>query len=285
MWAAEDDEHELWRRQQAIAQSMNVGLQDFTGKFILESFDGRDCTLAAVSYGSFGVTGKLEDFRQQVNDCRVDVAILDNIARLYGGNENDRHQVTAFIAELVGATAERGAALLLLGHPGRASGSEFSGSSAWENAVRARLWLSDKLPDQPRDDGAEPESDVRYLARRKANYSAHDLRTFHYQNGLFVPEAGEPVSGGLMDHTRRLKAERVVVDAFRKLLAMGLSPTDGDTSPNSLPKLIFGHALGEGLTKRELGDAMRRLMNDGKLVRAVIGAYSNRAPRYGLKET
>ena len=286
LWAAEDDEEELTRRQQSIATSMGRSLADFAGKLIVESFDGRDCTLAAVTHGDFGVTALIEELRQQVNDYRADVAILDNIARLFGGNENDRHQVTRFVAELVGATAERGAAVLLLGHPGRSTGSEFSGSSAWENTVRARLWLSDKLPDQQRDPDTEPAEGVRYLSRRKSNYSARDLRTFHYQAGIFVPEPSEMASagGGLTDSIRRAKADRVALEAFRKLVAMGQVPTDGSSSSNYLPKAVVEYRINEGLTKRELTEAMRRLMTDGKLKRDVIGVYGNRSPRFGLIE-
>ena len=284
MWAAEDDEDELWRRQLAIAGTMRVALDDFSGMFVVESFDGKDCTLAAEAFGRFEVTAKLEELRQQFNDEHADVLILDNIARMFGGKENDRHHVTTFIAELTGITAERRGAVLLLGHPGRAKGSEFSGSSAWENAVRARLWLSDKLPDQERDDDEEPASDVRFLARRKANYSPRDLREFRYQNGLFVPAQGEPVTGDLMDHSRRLKANRVILDAFRKLGTMGQAPSDGASSPSYLPKLALDYKLAEGLTKRELADAMRRQMVDGFLVREQIGTYGNRNPRFGLKE-
>jgi RecA-family ATPase len=282
MWSSEDDEHEIWRRQVAIARSLSVGLDAFAGKLIIESFAGRDCTLAATTYGHFGVTAMLEELRQQVHDYKADVVILDNVGRTFGGNENDRHQVTAFIAELVGATARRAAAVLLLGHPGRNTGSEFSGSSAWENAVRARLWLSDRPPDHEPSDNVEPASDMRYLARRKANYSARDLRSFRYDGGIFVPIQFDGCD--LLDSIRRVKADRVILDALHKLGDMGQMPNDGTTSPNFLPKLTLDYKLNEGLTKRELADAMRRQMKDGKLRRAEIGSYPNRAPRYGLRQ-
>jgi hypothetical protein len=92
------------------------------------------------------------------------------------------------------------------------------------------------------------------------------------------------MGGGLVDSLRRGKADRVVVDALRKLTSMNLSPTDGTTSAAFLPKLALEYQLAEGLTKRELADGMRRLMTDGRLKREKVGTYSNRSPRFGLVE-
>jgi hypothetical protein len=89
------------------------------------------------------------------------------------------------------AGALPGMAVLLLAHPARAAGSEFSGGAAWENAARARLYLGDKLPDQKAEPDEEPAENVRYLARRKPNYTAKDWRRFTYQDGVMVPDAVE----------------------------------------------------------------------------------------------
>ena len=56
--------------------------------------------------------------------------------------------------------------ILLLGHPsvaGKASGSGYSGSTAWNNAVRSRMYLT-----RP-EEGA---GDERILTRGKANYAS-----------------------------------------------------------------------------------------------------------------
>jgi hypothetical protein len=189
--------------------------------------------------------------------------------------------VTRFVAGL--NAAANGAAVPLLAHPGRAPGAEFSGSSAWENAARARLYLSDRKPDAKMLDGEDdaPTGDRRFLSRRKANYSARELRAFRYENGVLMPEQAAE-SGGLVGALEDRRDERIVIDAFQRLNGMGQQPTDGETSPNFLPKLIVQFNLAEGRTKRDLTQAMRRLQSDGKLKRAEVGKYANRNPRFGL---
>jgi hypothetical protein len=206
------------------------------------------------------------------------VVILDNAAQLFGGNENDRHHVTTFLNALNGALPGR--AVLLLAHPSRQAGSEFSGSSAWENCVRTRLYLSDRLPED-RSGEDEPADEVRYLSRRKANYSAKDYRRLTFADGVLVPDVIES-HGGLVQNLRRQKAERLVLAGLAKLAEIGIRTTDGKTSPDYLPRKLQEYKLAEGCTKAELADAMRQAMLDGKLTKGTVGHYSNRSPKEGL---
>ena len=280
MWAAEDDHDELWRRQHAIATHFGTSLQHFAGKFIVESYADRDCTVMDLDIGGRLVeTPMLEELREQIRDYAAEVVILDNAARLFGGKESDRNQVTRFVAALNGVAS--GAAVLLLAHPGRAIGSEFSGSSAWENSARARMFLTDRQPDEPPSENEEPTSDVRYLAKRKTNYSIRDICTFRYEGGVLV--AREPIGGGTFAYLDERREDRIVMEAFAKLTnGLNQQPTDGSSSPNYLPTLIQRFSLSDGCSKRNLDKAMRRLMKDGKLQREEIGRYGNRNPRYGL---
>lgn len=282
MWAAEDDDNELWRRQLAIAAHFRAPLSDFADAFTVESFADRDCTLMDADLsGRLALTGMYRELAEQIRGLRADVVILDNSARLFAGREIDRAQVTRFVAMLNAAAG--GAAVLLLAHPGRAAGSEYSGSTAWENAVRARMFLSDRPPGATASPDDEPNGDARYLARRKANYSARDLRTLRYENGVLVPEQAAP--GELMGGLARKRNESIVLAATRKLIEVGQQPTDGASSPAYLPKLIVEFRLHEGRTRRDLADAMRSLMVEGKLRREVIGKYANRSDRFGLVPT
>jgi hypothetical protein len=78
-----------------------------------------------------------------------------------------------------------GMAILMLGHPSRGLNSEFSGSSAWENVARTRLYLGASLPDQKQEE--EPTPDTRYLSRRKSNYSSKDWRRCSFKDGVLMP--------------------------------------------------------------------------------------------------
>ena len=78
---------------------------------------------------------------------RPRLIVLDPAAGTYGGNENDRAAVRAFLSWLGDAAARTGAAVLLGAHPpksgdataGANGGASYSGSTDWRNAARA-LW-------------------------------------------------------------------------------------------------------------------------------------------------
>lgn len=281
MWAGEDDERELWHRQANICSYLEVPMADLATRFVLHSFAGIDITLASTAYGALIPTAGLELLRAKVKAEQPDLVILDNIARLYGGNENVRHDVTTFCAWVQSACAP--AAVLLLGHPAKAVGSEFSGSTAWEGAVRSRLYLGDKPPDQPDDPREEtpPTADrFRYLCRRKANYSDEDMATLSLIDGVFVPvksasaDRFSPESGIPRDIVRK---------AVQTLGSRDIHGSASTASHAYLPKLAKQYGLLDGLTDRQFAATMRAMVIDGDLAKAEVGRYSNRSPQFGLK--
>jgi hypothetical protein len=280
MWAGEDDADELWRRQRRISSHMKRPLSDLAERFYLHSYVGTDITLAAPSFGSFQPTAMLAELKTQVADYKAEVVILDNAARIYGGSENDRHAVTTFLAWLQRACAP--AAILLLAHPAKALGSEYSGNTAWEFAVRARLYLNDRPPEPRRqdDDDEPPDDAVRYLARRKANYSALDLRRFTMADGVLIPDAlepnrpmGRPSGEFLKDIVRR---------AMRTLGQRNLTAALGSRAENYLPKLAKQYDLLETASVSSFTKAMSEMVMAGELVNEKIGQYANRTPKNGL---
>lgn len=280
MWCCEDDHDELWRRQLAIAQWLDVPLSAFAENLFIDPRAGLENTLVAGEFGKLMLTPLLEELRQQAGDYRADCVILDNSAQLFGGNENDRHHVTSFLNNLIGILPGR--AIMLLSHPARSTGSEYSGSGAWEAVVRTRLFLGSKLPDQQGDDDV-PDDSVRFLCRRKANYSNKDYRRFQFKDGVLVPDEVEASApSGMIDYLRHQKAERVVLDGLRTLADMKVRATDSANTAAFLPRLILEYKLNEGYTKRELADAMRQAMLDGKLIHGIVGKYANRTPMQGL---
>ncbi len=278
MWGCEDEHDEFWRRQIPIARSLNVGLGAFAENLHIFPRHGLDNAMYVQESGKLLWTPRIEELREQANDLDAQVIILDNAAQLFGANENDRHAVTSFLNGLSGALPGR--AILLLAHPARAAGSEFAGSGAWENTCRNRWYLGTSLPGE-RADESESDVNARYLSRRKSNYSAKDWRRFTYTDGVLVPDAVE-TSGGMVGFLRDKKAERVVIDAARQLRDKGIRSTDGNTSPDFLPKKILEYKLSEGCNKSELADAMRAAILEGKLIRGQVGQYANRLPMMGL---
>jgi hypothetical protein len=284
LWACEDDAAELWRRQVAIARWLGVPLSTFADRLIVHSYDGQLVELAGLSDQRLIATPMLTELREQIGDYKAEYVILDNIARLYAGNENDRHQVTSFVAMLTGAAASMQAGVLLLGHPGRAQGSEFSGSSAWEAAVRARLYLGRNLPDAEESDEESPTDDgVRYLCRRKANYSARDWRRLQYRDGVMVPEAPPEAQGARLGGAPSDEWCRDVVSrAVRKLAEMGEHGVASNNSPKYLPRLAKEYKLLDRLSEKQFAATMRTMRAAGELVMRQVGLYANRTPRMAL---
>jgi hypothetical protein len=276
-WPGEDEFAEIWRRQLAIVDRMGVSLSTFKDKLIVEPFDDRDMTLATVVYGNLQPTRLLSELREQVHDYRADYVWLDSVARIFGGNENDRHQVTTFVSWIRSAAGRAG--IGLIGHPAKAGGSEFSGSTAWEGSVRSRLFLGTRLPDQETEGDDDLDDDIRYLARRKANYADQDWRRLRYTGGVFVPEQQQPGR-----HIGAEYAQDVVLRAVRKLADLGMHGNASTRSADYLPKLAKGYKLLDDLSEKRFAEAMRDLIKAGRLISAVVGKYPNRNPKHGLVE-
>ena len=168
----EDDEDELHRRHNSIKTDLGHPIGNpFTDTWIwprvgydnlLVTFDRDNKPLISPFFAKV---------MKHVLDKKIGLLVLDTIADLFGGNEIIRAQVNFFIKATCGAFIKQAKdagfvlTILLLSHPsqaGRNSGSGESGSTAWNNAVRARLYLTrpeDGLPEQ------------RVLTRKKSNYS------------------------------------------------------------------------------------------------------------------
>src|SRR3546814_14342441 len=113
------------------------------------------------SLGKGGALGPTERFRA-IEEGAVGIGakliVLDNVAHLFGGNENARHEVASFVSLMNRLAMKVDGSVLLIGHPNKA-GDSFSGSPAWENQVRSRLFM---------DGPADPlDLDVRVMSRTK----------------------------------------------------------------------------------------------------------------------
>jgi hypothetical protein len=186
--SCEDDWDELNRREVKIRAAMGVVLRaQIAGVHVWDRYGRENLLVAADVAGRLHPTNFLERVRLQVERLKPDLLILDTLADMFGGNEIDRAQVNGFVKTFLGgvireqkATGHK-LAVLILAHPsvsGQTSGSGLSGSTAWDNAVRSRLYLT---KDQ---DGS---SDVRTLSRSKANYTGGDDGTLAliWQDGWF----------------------------------------------------------------------------------------------------
>lgn len=288
MWACEDDEKELWRRQERICKDQGALLGQLQGSLWIDARLGLKNELYGPGeYGKMGWGGAYGELLAQIEETQAEVLILDNIGHAFAGSENNRHDVTTFCAGIAGLVPDRPFASILIGHIAKGVGSEYAGSTAWENAVRMRWYMGEKLPDEQEHNGDdEPDSSVRFLCKRKANYTALDYVQLNYNEGVFKVNRANGANGadgsGLTGSLRFRQAQRVVLDGLAKLTKMGMSA--GSTKgPNFLPNLIAEYKLNEDLGRGDIKNAMQSLMLAGTLIRGVVGQYPNRTPKYGLK--
>ncbi len=190
----EDDKDELHRRHQKILQ--HIAAEEFESSTALDDVliwprVGFDNLL--VTFDQNNKPTKTAFFDRVIDVViaqRIDLLILDTAADLFGGNENIRTQVNFFIKSVCGEIIQRAKAsgvtltILLLAHPsqaGMATGYGSSGSTGWNNAVRARLYLT-----RPEDGGPND----RVLSRKKSNYAAAGddvMIRLAWENGCLVP--------------------------------------------------------------------------------------------------
>ena len=81
---------------------------------------------------------------------------------------------------------------------------------------------------------------MRYLARRKSNYSANDIRRLTLVNGVLIPEKFE--RGALRKPSADM-AKDAVRRAIFQLASRGFYGNESSASPNYLPKLMQDYKL------------------------------------------
>lgn len=168
----EDDEGELHRRHNDIKAACGFSIGNPFEDVWLWPRVGDENVLIRWNKDDAPVLGAfMARLVSEVERISPSLLILDTLADFYAGNEISRPHVNYFVKTVLGGLIKRQGAkghaltILLLGHPsvaGKASGSGYSGSTAWNNAVRSRMYLT-----RP-EEGA---SDERILTRGKANYA------------------------------------------------------------------------------------------------------------------
>ena len=253
--SAEDDDKELHRRLDSIVASTG---QDYTDlqALTLRSWAGEDALLAVDGQLSLMESELFRELEQRAANEHPALIVIDTLADVYPANENDRAKVRQFIGILRGLALKRECAVLLLGHPslsGLSSGSGTSGSTAWNNSVRSRLYLS-----RITDGGFEPDPDVRVLSTMKANYGRTGGEiNMKWQDGVFVVEA-QP--SGLDALAASAKAERVFLRLLSEYTSQGRW-VSANPGPTYAPTTFASHPQAEGMTKRALKAAMETLFS------------------------
>lgn len=272
----EDDDGQLHWRQAHICEALGVPMASLAGKLEVASLRGAlDNALGVAGPdGEFILSASYHRIAAMIRRTGAKLVALDNVAHLFPGNENDRGEVTRFVNALNRLAGDSGAAIILLGHPNK-SGDDYSGSTAWLNAVRSQFVIEHDL-----------QSDMRTLTVGKANYARKGERLrFAWVDWAFVLEDDlPPDTARKLADTAKAHAGN---DAFLRCLALcterrrNVSHQPGS---NYAPKIFAGMPEAKGMKKPEFEAAMERLLSlkviecDAELWRG-----QDRKPRRGVR--
>ncbi len=273
MLSAEDDDDELHRRQFDIVQAQGGSFADLS-RFMFKSMAGEDALLAILHpSGKLEPTPLYRGLDKAMTAEKPVLLVLDTSADLFPGNENDRAQVRQFIGMLKKLAINHSCAVILLSHPslaGMSSGSGLSGSTAWHNSVRSRLYLERVYQGEGKD-RIEDNPDLRILRGLKANHARIGAElNMAWKEGVFATEMG---ATGLDRTALDNKAERVFLRLLDDFTRQN-RPVKSAKAVGYAPKAFAGSGQAEGLSKDALHAAMERLFHKGEIIEALGGHTS-----------
>lgn len=279
----EDDLAELHRRQEAICASLGVSLEDTRDKLFLLSLQGEIGNELATFDGD-GTMNIAPRYGQIERTCLargIRFVTLDNTAHTFAGNENDRHEVAGFVnlnnrlAQMIGGS------VLMVGHPNKA-GDSYSGSTAWENQVRSRLYL--EVPKG--EEGAPLNPDMRVIRNEKANYSKRGAEVrFWWVKGAFVAddELPEGIDNDVRDSAQAGYENQLFLTLLDRLTEQRRHVSHSRNLGNYAPKIMAAMPEAKGTPPKAFAAAMERLfMLEEIAASQPLWRGSNRHPVLGL---
>ena len=153
-YSGEDGAGLLRYRLKLVCLCMGVSVDDLAGQlFILDATDDDPTLFAEVATAGRRegtTTATFDGLREFVNANNVSLLVVDNASDAFDASEIDRARVRGFMRALARIARERDAGVLLLAHvdKGTSRGDRgphsegYSGSTAWNNSARSRLFMS-----------------------------------------------------------------------------------------------------------------------------------------------
>lgn len=273
----EDDADELHRRQARINDSYGLTFEDLEN-VQWASLVGCDNALTWFNKDvwSWEPTQLYQQIHNAASNFGAQVLVIDSLHDVFSGNENARPEVRKFVQYLHALAIDIDGAVVLNAHPsqaGRNSGTGESGSTAWNNSVRSRLYLT-----RPKaNDYAEPDRTERLLSKQKSNYSAdNDDAALKLQmvNGVFT-RTDRPA--GKIGAIERDNVERVFLDLLDRSTREGRRVSHKQRASNYAPKMFARRGDRDGFDKRDFEGAMERLFQYGTII---VGSVKDESRRH-----
>ena len=275
---AEDEDEEVHRRLVAVANGAGLDLES-AGDLHFRSLAGQEAVLATPSAktGLMEVTSVFKALKAEILRLRPSLLVLDTLADLFGGDEVKRVQARQFIQLLQSlvVAADWDLSVVLLAHPsvsGMNSGTGTSGSTAWSNSVRSRLYLERKLAKRGEKETIEVDPDIRVLSTKKANRTKQGGElTVRWVAGRFIAQV---VAASSRDPDADALDEKAFLDLLDDFDRSKRPVSPNKTSPSYAPKLFLSNPLGEEIGAHRLEGAMSRLFTQQSICVETYGPKS-----------
>lgn len=188
----EDGAHIVRHRLAHICQCWGINPAELAALHIVDGTVNPEL-FASDGRGPGNVTPVYAELLALVRQTGAGLVIVDNASDAYGGDEIQRRQVRAFMRSLAVIAREGDAAVMLLAHVDKGTSRRersdtegYSGSTAWHNSARSRLFMS-------RDDAG-----LLTLAHQKSN-----LVKLREPLALQWPEGGLPQAASSNPFSKR----------------------------------------------------------------------------------
>ena len=224
--SCEDRENVVHWRLARICNHLGLDMADLADWLDVRDLVGKETILWRSTSTGSPLTPAYHELAGRMQEAGADVLMVDGVTDAFGGNENDRAEVKAFVNALLSLISQDDGAVILVGHVNKpsaaaASTSEgYSGSTAWHNAVRARWYLYPEVERDDDEDRARPNGNLT-LELQKSNLGRTDQTIgFRWDIGarLFV---GEPPETGVVASIREQNERKSILEAMAAVTARG----------------------------------------------------------------
>jgi RecA-family ATPase len=281
----EEEDAEIRARLQAVADdlaSTRQTMHECGLRFL--SFAGKDTTLGQPDRNDIiRPTPLFERIREDALQLRPRLICIDTVADVFAGKEIDRAQVRQFITMLRGLAIDTNSAVVISAHPsltGITTDTGLSGSTAWHNSVRARMYFK----------VAPGNSALHVLEFRKNNYGpVSETILLRWRDGVYGAEPGTLDPKSAEQVLNRLELEAKVDELFLTLLQrfteQGRNVSDKQ-SPTYAPTQFVTQpeAKAGKITTNMFAEAMERLFAAHKIKVVTEGPPSRRRTRILLNQ-
>jgi hypothetical protein len=274
---AEEDDDEICRRLEAIALHYRSTRQELAkaGLRVL-SFAGLDALLGRPDHdGIIQPTPLFERLKRDAIELRPKLIVVDPVADTFAGKEIDRGHTRQFVTLMRRLAIDAGSAVIMAAHPsltGISTDTGLSGSTAWHNSVRARLYFKPVPGDDPT---------LRTLECKKNNYGpVTETMLVRWKDGVYVVVTGQ---GTLEKLAAEQNVDHLFIKLLRRFTAQGRNVSD-KTGTSYAPALFAKQAEAKDpkTTGKQFAESMERLFAANKISVVTEGPPSH--PRTRLVE-